>query len=99
MGRPRLNIDKAKLILDGLGYKKGGDGIRVPARAMSNEAITPTDLSSANRTFEILQPGFRKIGVQLTQKALDSSAAFDAIIVSYGKYAELRPRPLGMDRL
>ena len=54
---------------------------------MSYEVITPTDLSSANRTFEILQPDFRKIGVQLTQKALDSSAAFDAMTAPDGKYA------------
>ena len=54
---------------------------------MSYEVITPTDLSSANRTFEILQPDFKKIGVQLTQKALDSSAAFDAMTAPDGKYA------------
>jgi peptide/nickel transport system substrate-binding protein len=75
-------------ILDGLGYKKGGDGIRVAnGQKMAYEVITPTDLHSANRTFEILQPAFRKIGVQLTQKALDSTAAFDAMTAPDGKYA------------
>ena len=83
-----FDIDKANAILDGLGYKKGGDGIRVAnGQKMSYEVITPTDLSSANRTFEILQPDFKKIGVQLTQKALDSSAAFDAMTAPDGKYA------------
>jgi peptide/nickel transport system substrate-binding protein len=75
-------------ILDELGYKKGGDGIRVAnGQKMAYEVITPTDLHSANRTFQILQPDFRKIGVQLTQKALDSTAAFDAMTAPDGKYA------------
>jgi peptide/nickel transport system substrate-binding protein len=78
----------ANEILDGLGYKKGGDGIRVAnGQKMAYEVITPTDLHSANRTFQILQPDFRKIGVQLTQKALDSTAAFDAMTAPDGKYA------------
>jgi peptide/nickel transport system substrate-binding protein len=83
-----LQIDEANHILDGLGYKKGGDGIRMAnGQKMAYEVITPTDLHSANRTFQILQPDFRKIGVQLTQKALDSSAAFDAMTAPNGKYA------------
>jgi peptide/nickel transport system substrate-binding protein len=78
----------ANKILDALGYKKGGDGIRVAnGQKMAYEVITPTDLHSANRTFQILQPDFRKIGVQLTQKALDSTAAFDAMTAPDGKYA------------
>jgi peptide/nickel transport system substrate-binding protein len=48
--------------------------------------ITPTDVSSVDRTFQILQADFRKIGVQFSQKALDSSAAFDAITAPSGKY-------------
>ena len=56
------------------------DGIRVAnGHKMSYTVITPTDLSSVNRTFQIIQADFHKIGVQLNQKALDSSAAFDAI--------------------
>jgi peptide/nickel transport system substrate-binding protein len=83
-----LDLDKANSILDGLGYKKGGDGIRVAnGSKMSYEVITPTDLSSANRTFQILQPDFKKIGVELKQKALDSTAAFDAMTAPNGKYA------------
>jgi peptide/nickel transport system substrate-binding protein len=54
---------------------------------MAYEVITPTDVSSADRTFQILQPDFKKIGVQLTQKALDSTAAFDAMTAPDGKYA------------
>jgi len=83
-----FDIDQANSILDGLGYKRGGDGIRVAnGQKMAYEVITPTDLHSANRTFQILQPDFKKIGVQLTQKALDSTAAFDAMTAPNGKYA------------
>ncbi len=79
---------EANSILDKLGYKRGGGGIRVAnGEKMAYEVITPTDVPSANRTFQILQPDFKKIGVQLTQKALDSTAAFDAMTAPDGKYA------------
>ena len=78
---------KANRILDSLGYKKGSDGIRVAnGQKMSYQVITPTDVSSVPRTFQIIQADFRKIGVQISQKALDSSAAFDAITAPGGKY-------------
>ena len=83
-----FDINESNSILDGLGYKRGGDGIRVAnGQKMAYEVITPTDVSSADRTFQILQPDFKKIGVQLTQKALDSTAAFDAMTAPDGKYA------------
>jgi peptide/nickel transport system substrate-binding protein len=72
-----FDLGTANKILDGLGYKKGSDGIRVAdGHKMSYEVITPTSVPSANRTFQIMQPDFRKIGVQLKQKALDATAAF-----------------------
>jgi len=72
-----FNIKLANQILDKLGYKKGPGGIRVAnGQKMSYGVIAPTDVQSIPRTFTILQTDFKKIGVQLTQKALDSSAAF-----------------------
>src|SRR5690348_13506308 len=72
-----FNINLANQILDKLGYKKGPGGIRVAnGQKMSYGVIAPTDVQSIPRTFTILQTDFKKIGVQLTQKALDSSAAF-----------------------
>jgi peptide/nickel transport system substrate-binding protein len=53
---------------------------------MSYQVITPTDVPSTNRTFQILQPDFRKIGVRLSQRALDSTAAFEAITAPGNKY-------------
>jgi peptide/nickel transport system substrate-binding protein len=73
--------------LDGLGYKKGAGGIRVAdGHKMSYAVITPNDLTGVDRTFQIIQADFKKIGVNLTQKSLDSSAAFDAITAPDGKY-------------
>jgi peptide/nickel transport system substrate-binding protein len=83
----KFDLGLANKILDQLGYKKGSDGIRVAqGHKMSYQVITPTDLPSVNRTFQILQPDFRKIGVKLTQRALDSTAAFDAISAPDNKY-------------
>jgi peptide/nickel transport system substrate-binding protein len=82
-----FDLALANKLLDQLGYKKGSDGIRVAqGHKMSYQVITPTDVPSANRTFQILQPDFRKIGVQLTQRALDSTAAFEAISSPNNKY-------------
>jgi peptide/nickel transport system substrate-binding protein len=82
-----FDLALANKMLDSLGYKRGPGGIRVAnGQKMSYDVITPTDLSSVNRTFEIIQADFQKIGVQLKQKALDSSAAFDAITEPNGKY-------------
>lgn len=83
-----FNLALANKMLDSLGYKRGPGGIRLAngGQKMSYDVITPTDLSSVNRTFEIIQADFQKIGVQLKQKALDSSAAFDAITEPNGKY-------------
>src|SRR4051794_19071271 len=82
-----FDLAKANKLLDGLGYKKGSDGIRsAQGHKMSYQVIAPTDVSSVDRTFQILQADFRKIGVKLSQRALDSSAAFDAITAPDGKY-------------
>jgi peptide/nickel transport system substrate-binding protein len=72
-----FDLKLANKILDKLGYKRGPGGIRVAkGKRMSYEVVTPTDVQSIPRTFSILQTDFQKIGVQLKQKALDSSAAF-----------------------
>jgi peptide/nickel transport system substrate-binding protein len=53
---------------------------------MVYDVISPTSVSSASRTFQILQPDFKKIGVQLRQKALDATAAFDLMSGPNGSY-------------
>jgi peptide/nickel transport system substrate-binding protein len=82
-----FDLKLANKLLDQAGLKKGSDGIRrANGHKMSYSVITPTDVPSTNRTFQILQPDFRKIGINLTQKALDSTAAFDAITTPNNKY-------------
>ncbi|HEU5244183.1 MAG TPA: ABC transporter substrate-binding protein, partial [Gaiellaceae bacterium] len=72
-----FNLKLANQILDKLGFKKGPGGIRVAhGQKMSYNVITPTDVQSIPRTFQIIQTDFSKIGVQLKQQALDSTAAF-----------------------
>jgi peptide/nickel transport system substrate-binding protein len=82
-----FDLALANRMLDGLGFKLGSGGIRTAqGHKMAYTVITPTDVSSVNRTFQIIQSDFRKIGVQLRERALDSSAAFDAITAPGTKY-------------
>jgi len=76
-----FDVDKANQILDGLGYTKGSDGIRVAdGHPMAYTMIIPSSRQAElSRTFQIMQPDFQQIGVKLTLKILDPSAAFDAI--------------------
>ena len=72
-----FDIPLANKLLDEAGFKRGSNGIRVAnGQPMSYDVVTPTDVASIPRTFQILQTDFKQIGVQLNQKALDSSAAF-----------------------
>lgn len=72
-----FDLALANKLLDQAGYKRGPGGIRVAnGKKMAYDVVTPTDVQSIPRTFQILQTDFKKIGVQLNQKALDSTAAF-----------------------
>jgi peptide/nickel transport system substrate-binding protein len=82
-----FDLGEANRLLDGLGFKKGSDGLRTAGgHKMSYEVVTPNDLTGLDRTFQIIQADFRKIGVELKQKSLDSSAAFDVISAPDSKY-------------
>jgi peptide/nickel transport system substrate-binding protein len=83
----KFDLSLANKLLDKAGFKRGPGGIRVAqGHKMSYQLITPTDVPSTNRTFQIIQPDFKRIGVQLSQRALDSTAAFDAISGPNNKY-------------
>ena len=82
-----FDLGLANKILDGLGYKRGSDGIRVAdGHKMAYDVIAPTSVQSVPRTFQIIQADFNKIGVQLRQKSLDATAAFDVMSGPNGKY-------------
>ena len=84
-----FDIPLANKLLDQAGFKRGSDGIRVAdGQKMSYNVIAPTDVQSIPRTFQILQTDFGKIGVQLKQQALDSSAAFAKMTAPNNTYQD-----------
>jgi peptide/nickel transport system substrate-binding protein len=68
-------------MLDSLGYAKGSDGIRVAGdHPMAYTVIFPhAETGPGDRAFQIIQTDFLEIGVKLTQRVMDDSAAFAAI--------------------
>ena len=63
----------------------GPNGLRIAnGHPMSYTVIMPSDLAGQylTRSFQIIQPDFKKIGVQLNLKVLDDSAAYDAILAN-----------------
>ena len=84
------DLAEANRILDEAGYAKGADGIRAtPAGSrMSYEVILPTDIQGQQRKFAIIQGDWRKIGIEVTGKPMDGSAAWDAMMAPDGKYLD-----------
>jgi peptide/nickel transport system substrate-binding protein len=80
----------ANAILDGLGYKKGADGIRVAGgHPMSYTVVFPDEINGAgDRMFQIIQTDFKAIGVSLQMRKMDSDAANTAILGSDNKYTD-----------
>ena len=76
-----FDIAKANQILDSLGFAAGADGIRVAdGHPMAYDVVFPLDEEGAgDRAFQIIQQGFKAIGIELTQKKLDNNAAWDAM--------------------
>ena len=53
---------------------------------MSYDVITPSGVESVNREFDIIKASFAQIGVQLKQRALDETTAFNEITAPDNKY-------------
>ncbi len=83
-----FDIAKANQILDSLGYARGPGGIRVAnGHPMSYTVIFPhAETGPGDRAFAIIQTDLRQIGVQISQRPLDDSAAFAAITAPNNKY-------------
>jgi len=83
-----FNLAKANQLLNKAGYKMGPNGIRIAdGHPMAYNVIFPSDeLGTGDRTFQILQADFRKIGIQISQQNMDDSAAFNAISAPDNKY-------------
>jgi peptide/nickel transport system substrate-binding protein len=70
----------------------GPNGLRIAdGHPMSYTVIMPADTSGGygDRSFQIIQADFRKIGVQLSPKNLDNSAAYDAITANHYRDFEI----------
>jgi peptide/nickel transport system substrate-binding protein len=84
-----FDLDQANAILDGLGYKKGSDGIRVAnGHPMSYKLIQLQDPGGPSGTaVEIMKNDFKQIGVQLAVAPLDASAAISAVFGAKKDYS------------
>jgi peptide/nickel transport system substrate-binding protein len=70
----------------------GPNGLRIAnGHPMSYTVIVPSDMANSyeQRSFQIMQGDFQKIGVKLTEKVLDDSAAYDAILANHYRNFEL----------
>lgn len=85
-----FDVAKANAILDGLGYAKGPDGIRIAdGHPMAYDVIFPTEINGAgDRMFQIIQNGLKQAGVKLTMRKMDTDAATSAINGPDNKYDE-----------
>jgi peptide/nickel transport system substrate-binding protein len=87
-----FSLARANQLLDQAGYKMGPNGLRIAdGHPMSYTIIVPTDMANSyeQRSFQIIQGDFKKMGVQLNEKVLDDSAAYDAILANNYKNFEL----------
>jgi peptide/nickel transport system substrate-binding protein len=87
-----FDLSKANQLLDQAGYKMGPGGVRVAdGHQMSYTVIMPTDIQNSygQRSYQIIQADFKKIGVQLNLKVLDDSAAYNAITANSYKNFEI----------
>ena len=87
-----FNLAKANQLLDQAGYKMGPNGVRIAdGHPMSYAVIMPeaTSTSYGERSYQIIQTDFKKIGVQLNAKNLDDTAAYNAILANNYKSFEL----------
>jgi peptide/nickel transport system substrate-binding protein len=83
-----FDLTKADQLLNQAGYKMGPNGIRIAGgHPMSYTVIFPhAETGPGDRAFQIIQSDFKQIGVQLTQKPMDDTAAFAAITAPNNKY-------------
>jgi len=85
-----FDLDRANALLDEAGYARGPDGVRVAGdHAMRYELIFADEMRGAgDRAYAIVREDWAKVGVALTRRVLDSSAAFEATIAPDGTYRD-----------
>jgi peptide/nickel transport system substrate-binding protein len=85
-----FDVAKANMILDGLGYTRGPDGIRIAdGLPMTYDVVFPTEINGAgDRMFQTMQNDLREVGVRLVMRKMDTDAATTAIQGPDGGYDE-----------
>ena len=87
-----FDLARANQLLDQAGYKMGPNGLRIAnGHPMSYTVIIPTTIAEnwGQRSFQIIQADFQKVGVKLNEKTLDDTAAYDAILANHYKNFEI----------
>lgn len=77
-----FDVTKTNSILDGLGFRRGSDGIRVAnGTPMDYDVIFPTEINGAgDRMFQTMQNNLHAAGVNLVMRKMDTDAASAAIM-------------------
>jgi peptide/nickel transport system substrate-binding protein len=85
---PAFSLALANQLLDKAGYAKGPGGIRMAhGHPMAYTMIMPTYMGGpGQRMYQILHADFARIGVRLSERSLDSAAAFSAVTAPGTKY-------------
>jgi peptide/nickel transport system substrate-binding protein len=80
------DVALANAQLDGLGFAKGSDGVRVAnGQRMSYKLVCARSIGpSVQRVSEIVADGWRKAGVELSVRILDTPAMIDATLSDKG---------------
>ncbi len=89
LNAPTYDPAHANEILDSLGYAKAADGIReANGHRMSYEIIVPSNIDDGDRMFALVKGWLKAIGVEVTEKKVDSSTAFELTTAPDGKYLD-----------
>ena len=93
-----FDTDPANRSWTTLGYAKGADGIRIAnGHPDGLRGHLPDDEAGAgDRAFRIIQHGFEQIGVEVTQKPLDTTCGWDAMYSDRQLHTTLRSRDVGL---
>jgi peptide/nickel transport system substrate-binding protein len=67
-----VDTAQANALLDGLGYERDDDGVRIAnGKPMSYEIVMSTSELGVERTFETIRAGLNEIGVDVTARLVD----------------------------
>ena len=74
-----FNIEKANKLLDDVGYKKGGDGIRMTPDGVRMKVVFQTSINSLRQKEQaIIKDGWQKIGIETELKSIDAGVFFSS---------------------